>query len=158
MNALLAAAALLLAGAGLVKVARPANTAKAMRVPSAVVRLGAAVEAAVGLAGLFVGGWWPAVLVGASYVAFAVFVLSALVSGRPLATCGCFGEPDTPPTLVHVIINLALAGVALAAAATGTTHPVTSLGAASWIGVVAVAYLAFLALSALPRLVEASRS
>ncbi|HWW54312.1 MAG TPA: MauE/DoxX family redox-associated membrane protein [Acidimicrobiales bacterium] len=158
MNSLLSAASVLLAGAGLLKLGRPANTAKALRVPVTVVRGAAAAEAGLGLAALFVGGWWPAVLVGASYVAFAAFVAGALVSGRPLATCGCFGEPDTPPTRTHVLVDLAFAGFALAAAATGATHPITSLGAASWIGAATVAYLAFLVLSTLPRLAEASRS
>lgn len=157
MNALLAAAALLLAGAGMIKLVRPVNTAKALRVAPLVVRGGAATEVGAGLVSLFAGGWWPAVLVGVSYVAFAVFVVSALVSGRPLATCGCFGEPDTPPTRTHVVVDLGLAGATLAAAAMGATHPITSLGTASWIGAVTVAYLAFLVLSALPRLAAASR-
>ena len=157
MNALLAAAALLLAGAGLIKLARPSTTAKALDVPPILVRGAAAAEAGVGLVTLFVGGWWPAVLVGASYVAFAAFVASALLSGRPLATCGCFGEPDTPPTRTHVVIDLAFAGLCFAAAATSADDPVTSLAVWSWIGAATIAYLAFLALSTLPRLAAASR-
>jgi hypothetical protein len=158
VNALLSAAALLLAGAGVIKVARPTTTAKALRVPAGAVRAGAAAEAVVGCTALIVGGWWPAVLVGASYVAFAVFVASALVTGRPLATCGCFSEPDTPPTRTHVAVDLALAGSSLAAAALGTTRPLTALGPAAWLGAVTVSYLAYLALSALPRLAQASRA
>jgi hypothetical protein len=39
--------------------------------------------------------------------------------GGPLATCGCFGRPDTPPTALHLIIDLGLAAAGGAVVATG---------------------------------------
>lgn len=116
--------ALLLAG-GAAKVVRPAFTARAMRdmglpVPPTVVRAGALVELAVA-AGALVGGGRPlAALVAASYAGFAVFVLAALRRGVPLASCGCFGAGDTPPTVVHLVLNVAAAVVAGAVALTGS--------------------------------------
>ena len=157
MNVVFSAAALLLVAAGTLKLARPSTTAKALNVAPLAVRAGAGIEALLGLAAVTGGGWWSAVLVGASYVAFAVFVISALASGRPLATCGCFGEPDTRPTVPHVIIDLGFAVASLVAAADGEARPLLRLGAASWLGAIAVAYLAFLALSSLPRLLDEVR-
>ena len=120
--ALVAAALLVVAGAA--KVADPANTAgalRAMRLPSSstLVRCGAAVEAAIGVTAIVVGGAVPWALVAASYLAFAVFVVAALRAGTMIGSCGCFGHEDTPPHPVHVALDLVLAGVAAAAAAQG---------------------------------------
>ena len=59
-----------------------------------------------------VGGPVFAALVAVSYLAFAGFVVVALRSGAPISSCGCFGKVDTPPSLVHVVIDLVLAAVA----------------------------------------------
>jgi hypothetical protein len=115
-------AALLILG-GAPKVVRPGDTVRAlarMGLPSArlLVRGGGAVEAAIGLAALLVGGAVPAALVAASYVGFSVVVLRALRSGDALSSCGCFGRPDTPPTRAHVAVTGGLAlGAGWAAAA-----------------------------------------
>jgi hypothetical protein len=75
------------------------------------VRLGAAVEVGVGAAALV---WTPAAIaVAGSYVVFAGFVTLALVRGWSLSSCGCFGEPDTPPTITHVVVDCVLAAAAL---------------------------------------------
>ena len=55
----------------------------------------------------------PGALVAFAYAGFAVFVLVALRRGWALTSCGCFGRPDTPPTLTHVVLN---AGAAVSAA------------------------------------------
>jgi hypothetical protein len=120
--ALVAAALLVVAGAA--KVADPANTVgalRAMRLPSSstLVRCGAAVEAAIGVTAIVVGGAVPWALVAASYLAFAVFVVAALRAGTMIGSCGCFGHEDTPPHPVHVALDLVLAGVAAAAAVQG---------------------------------------
>jgi len=117
-------AGLLLAAAGALKVVDPAMTAGALRalgLPSspALVRVGAAVELVLGVAALVIGGAVTWALVAASYLAFAVFVAAALRSGKPVGSCGCFGREDTPPHIVHVVLDLALAGAAVGAAATG---------------------------------------
>jgi hypothetical protein len=120
----------LLVGAGASKAVRPGDTARALLplvpprlrpvvafgVLRSVVRLLAAVEVAVGALGLL----WPrpltAALVGASYVAFAVVIAYARSQGGALASCGCFGAPDTPATYLHVAIDLVLGGAAVAVA------------------------------------------
>ena len=50
-----------------------------------------------------------AALVALSYLCFFGIVAVARRRGGPLATCGCFGRPDTPPTALHLVIDLALA-------------------------------------------------
>jgi hypothetical protein len=153
-SASLAVAALLLVAAGLAKLARPSNTARALRVPAAVVRGAASAEAVLGVLALArAGGRVTAALVAFSYLAFACFVAVAMIQGRPLATCGCFGEPDTPPTLLHVIIDAALAAGCAHAATTGTTAPRGLTLAAA----VVPAYIAFVAMTALPRALAAGR-
>jgi hypothetical protein len=118
-------AALLLAGAGMAKALRPYDTARALRraglpvgAGGGVVRTVALAELAIGIAAMFVSGPVPAVGVAASYAAFAAFLALALGRGWSLSSCGCFGEPDTPPTPLHLVLDVALAtGAALAATA-----------------------------------------
>jgi predicted MFS family arabinose efflux permease len=55
-------------------------------------------------------------LVAASYLGFAAFVVAALRHGTMIGSCGCFGREDTPPHWSHVALNVVLAGVALALA------------------------------------------
>jgi hypothetical protein len=123
ISALLGAAALLLVAAGAAKVADPSRTAGALVAldwPSSplLVRTGAAAELVLGAAALVIGGPALALLVAASYLGFALFVMSALRAKTPIGTCGCFGSADTPPKPLHVTIDAALAAGAVAAAAT----------------------------------------
>ncbi len=71
----------------------------------------------LGAAALLVGGVF-ALGVAVSYVLFAVFVLAALRAGSPISTCGCLGKVDTPPSMIHVTLNLSFAVVAAVAAFT----------------------------------------
>ena len=124
-----AAAALVLALAGAAKVARPHDTARALRAAGlpgspTLVRAGAAVEVVIGLAAVTTGARAASALVAASYLAFAIFVGQALRRHLPLATCGCLGEPDSPPTPAHVVIDLGLAAVA----AVAVIDPVSDVG------------------------------
>lgn len=115
-----------LAGAGgALKVRRPATTARAlaeMGLPSSptLVRLGAAAEVVVAVGALVAGDrLLPlfAALVAVSYVGFAAFVTAALRRGVPLSSCGCFGgAQDTPPSAVHLVLNLTAAAVSGAVA------------------------------------------
>jgi hypothetical protein len=124
-----AIAAVLLAAGGAAKAVRPRDTAQAltavgMRFPQLLparvaVRVGGTLEAAIGVAALLVGGPVLCALVAASYAAFAAFVVVALRTGAPISSCGCFGKVDTPPSIVHVVLDVAFAGVAAAAAFTG---------------------------------------
>lgn len=76
------------------------------------------------------------------YLAFAAFVGWALARRVPIASCGCFGRPDTPPTWGHLGVNLVAGGVAVAVASRGIV-PIDVLGAQPW---AAVPYLGFVGL------------
>jgi hypothetical protein len=162
------ALALLSAAAGGAKVARPDDTARALRaaglpVGGAVVRVGAAAETALGAAVLAGAGRAAVALLAASYLAFGGFVALALVRRWPLASCGCFGEPDTPPTALHAAVCLAaaayLAVAAGAGSAAGVAHGVAvegaGAGAVLLVGSIAAAYVLYLVMAAAPRLVAA---
>jgi hypothetical protein len=151
LTAVLGAGALVLLVAGAAKVADPSRTAGALRArawPSSswVVRIGAAAELLVGAGALVVGGPVLASLVALSYLAFALFVASALTSGTPIGSCGCLGSADTPPTALHVVVDAVLAAGALAAAATDA-DPLLDAGAAELIGAIALAAGAVVALT-----------
>ena len=124
----------------------------------ALVRSVAAVEVAIGIAAFVAGGRLAALAVAASYAAFTAFVLLALRRGGVLASCGCFGKADTPPTATHVVVTAALAVVAAAVAARPLGPLTDLLSAAPWSGVplllttAAVAATAYLVLALLPTL------
>jgi hypothetical protein len=159
------AAALLVAG-GAAKAARPGDTANALGavgLPRSVllVRVGGLGEAAVGVAALAVGNRTTAVLVALSYAAFTVFVVVALRSGAPIASCGCFGKADTPPTRLHVAVNLGAVAAAVAvamqpSAGLGVVLPRQPLAGVPFVALVACGVsLSFLLLSNLPRTMAA---
>jgi hypothetical protein len=117
-----AIAAALLAIGGVLKACSPADTANALRAARlpgrpALVRLGGGAEAAVGVTALALGNRVTAVLVAISYLLFALFVVVALRRGTPIASCGCFGKLDTPPSRLHLGIDAAALVAALAVAA-----------------------------------------
>lgn len=112
------AAALLLVLGGGAKARRPDTTVRALRslrLPSsrALVRLLAVAEVVVGAGAVLTGARPMALLVAASYGAFSAFVLFAMARGGVVSSCGCFGTPDTPPTLSHLLITMAAAGVSV---------------------------------------------
>ena len=168
-------AAGLLVVAGVAKAARPDDTARAMAalLPGSpplrpvrwLVRAGAVAEAALGVVAIAVPRPLTAALVACSYVAFAGVVAVARWRGGPLATCGCFGRPDTPPTALHLVLNLVLAGAALAVAvdAPSTGTLAAQLARMPWAGVPLLfasavgLWLTGLALSALAALTAARR-
>ena len=163
-----AIAAVLLALGGASKAVSPSDTATALggmgvRVPSWAVRVGGAAEAALGVVALLTGEWLPAALVAVSYLGFALFVLVALRRDAPLSTCGCFGGVDTPPSVVHVAINVGAAAAALAIVAqpgAGLARVLESqplAGVPYALLVVVGVYLAFVAVTALPRTLAAAR-
>jgi hypothetical protein len=126
--------------AGLAKVRRPGPVVVALRgmgmsfASPAVVRVGSLLEMAVG--GVVLGsGWGPAILVlGASYLAFAVLV--AVARSHPaISSCGCFGETDAPPSWRHVIVDVGLATSCVGAFVVGVPGIATVLGAQPLAGV-----------------------
>jgi hypothetical protein len=95
----------------------------------------AAGEAALGAVALAWPRTAPAAAVCASYVVFAAYVVAVRRRHGPLATCGCFGTPDTPATSLHVVVNVALAVAAgITAAAPPGRSIMGDLAAQPWHG------------------------
>jgi hypothetical protein len=157
------AAALLLVVAGALKAFDPATTAGALRragvpAPSAAVRAGGVVEALIGAVAIATGDPVAALLVAASYAVFTAFVVVALARGIPVGSCGCFGKADTPPSIVHVVVNAGavVTAVAVALGPGGgigevlADQPLLGLPFLALVG--AATYAAFLALTLIPQL------
>lgn len=112
------AAVVLLAVAGVVKVISPdatrvaLRTARLPRTKLAAQGLGA-VEVAIAAAALFIGGSAPAAAVALTYLGFAGFSAVVRHRSKGKASCGCFGSSDAPLGLTHIVIDLALAAVAV---------------------------------------------
>ena len=170
----------LLIVAGAMKAARPDDTARALaplmpapfealadvRRLRSIIRSAALVEAGLGVAAFLLPRAVPAALVAASYAAFAGVVAYVRARGGALASCGCFGTPDTPATVLHVVVDLVFAGAAVLVA---TSAPpggtiLTALGhqplhGAALLIVSAVgAWLTYLTLSMLGSLEAARRA
>ncbi len=160
-----AAAAVLLIVSGLLKVRDPAPTVEFLGSigsgsssgsgvgprQNGAVRLIGGFEIAVGVVGLVVGGTFPALVVAALYLLFAGLVGRAMRLG--LSSCACFGSADTPPSAVHLAIDLVLAAVSVAAVGADTpvdvmdSQPLGGLLFVVVVGVVAGALLALLRVS-----------
>lgn len=153
----LASAALLVAAGG-AKLVDPLPLVRALRsarlpAPRPLVRAGAAAEVALGLAAVVTGSPVAAALVAVSYAAFTAFVLLALRRGGVLASCGCFGKADTPPTATHVAVTGAFAVVAgLVALDPPAAATLTGAGLPLLVATAAVAATAYLVLALLPLL------
>jgi hypothetical protein len=163
-----AAGACLLAAAGTLKLVRPDPTARALasvglgvggRTGLWLVRVASAAEVAVAAAALAHPDRILPALVAASYLGFAGFVALAWRRGGTVSSCGCFGEVDASPTVLHIILDLGAAAFAVAAATATRPYPglwsvlaADPVPAAVWVVLVILsAYLAFLAMSVLPR-------
>lgn len=160
-------AAVLLAAAAPGKWRRPADTVTALRAVGlpgtwTLVRLLAVAEVLLAALVVLAPSAPVLALLALAYAGFGGFVLLALRAGTPLASCGCFGRPDTPPTRVHLAVVLTAAGAAAGAAATGSAS-LTELLAAPRVGLPLLAavavgsLLAWAALSLLPQLLAAAR-
>lgn len=170
---LAAAAAVLLAVAGLAKLRSPGPAAAMIvsllpsltrRRPAvrAFVRGAGIGEAAVGAAFVIVGGRLPAALLAAAYLAFTLIALS-LATRSSDTSCGCFGTVDSPVGRAHVALNLICLGLAVAAvvvpvpALGGLLHRGLSVGLIGAAQVLLLAWLGYLAITALPALASARR-
>jgi hypothetical protein len=153
------AAAALVVLAGAPKVLDPTTVLAALRsvgVPAArgPVRALAAVQTAVGAVALLLPGRVTALLLAATYAVFTAFVAVALPRGGVVASCGCFGKADTPPTASHLLVTALFAAVALGVAAAPPAAPWWGVGAAGAVALAAaaalVAFLAWQVLAVLP--------
>ncbi len=141
---------------GVAKVARPHDVERALtglglpRVPFAGTMIGLG-EIAIG-ASAFV---FPAALVlqGAAYLVFAGWIFAALRADVPLASCGCLGKDDTPPSWGHLILNVIGSGISLAAAWSGPVQWSLDLEGIAMVSVVAVGvFLGYVVLTDAARL------
>jgi hypothetical protein len=160
--------AVVLALAGARKLMDPASTQGALRemgLPwrGPIVAALAVGEILVGVAVLAVGGTLTLLALAAWYLGFAAFVAVALRRDVPLASCGCIGKEDTPPTWVHLAIDLFFGVVALVAAFDPYGSVVDLLDGQPWAGVPLIGYVAvgvyltYVALAVLPVTLEAAR-
>jgi hypothetical protein len=149
------AAALLLVVAGVAKALDPLSLVRALRSAGLavrapllmrLVRVAAVGEAAIGAVAIVSPSRTAALAVAASYAGFTLFVLQALRTGSPLASCGCFGKADTPPSRLHALVTGALAVVSVVAAG----RPGVSLGLGLLVVTGVLAYLTYLVLAVLP--------
>jgi hypothetical protein len=163
------AAAGLLVVAGAPKIVQPLDTWRALRsvgapAPPVAIRIGGAVEVAIGLFAILQGDRLADALVAASYLGFTAFVIVALRKSGVVASCGCIGRPDTPPTVAHVVVTALFAAAAGVAAGGGPSgvmawHSTSTTTAVSVVGfAILLAWLAWLALAELPRLRAIVRS
>lgn len=143
---------------GIAKVVAPLPARQALRTlgvptPIAAVRLLGCAELALACAAFFSGGTILPILVGVAYLAFAGFVVIMLRRSGD-TSCGCFGSAATPPSWLHVLVNLASAGVAFAAIgidSLGTVLDEQPAAGIPLLGLVAVGtYALYLLLTALP--------
>lgn len=158
------ATAALLVVSGIQKLGNPAATAGALRAAGfpharALVFLLAVVEVTVGAGSIVSGDSFFAGAQAVVYGGFGGFVWIALARRIPIASCGCFGRQNTPPTLIHLGVNtLAAVGATihgLGPAPTGLTRALASqplLGVPYLVFLIATAYCLYLLLSQLPLL------
>ena len=120
----------LLVVAGLPKLRDPLPLVRAVRttgLPASalLVRFLALAEVALGVVAVVAPGRVTAALVAVAYAGFTAFVALAVRRGGVLASCGCFGRPDTPPTRAHLVLT---GGATATAAALAVSPP----GAGVW--------------------------
>lgn len=149
------AAGLLLVVAGMAKTRDPLSLVRALRAAglrvrapllARWVRVLAAGEAVLGAGAILLPHPLLAIGVATSYAAFTAFVVRALSSGSALASCGCFGKTDTPPTPSHVAVTAALA----VAAGLVALAPRTAVDLPTVVVSGVLAYLLYVTLAVLP--------
>lgn len=157
-----AIAALLLVVGGALKAWHPHDTALAVRrtgLPGSegAVRCGGVAEAFIGAVALLTASAIAAVIVAVSYAAFCAFVAVALARHLPIASCGCFGKTDAPPSWLHVGVTIGASVAALVVAIDPTISPLEVVTrhfpeSTAFVVLVAVGVLAtFVILTLLPR-------
>lgn len=152
---------------GAFKVVQPSGVAGAvqtlgMKVPRLIGRLIGSVEIAIGAAGLSAPGPVPAIAVGIAYLAFALVVVVLMRRGE--TSCGCFGQIESPPSGLHVAIDLGAAAAALGHAAAVSPSIVEYSRTLGWeaipfVGLIAIGVLCTVAiLTVLPAVVAQTRA
>jgi uncharacterized membrane protein YphA (DoxX/SURF4 family) len=154
--------ATLLVVSGVPKLTDPVSTTRALESIGLPPRrnLGRAVgvvEILVGVGAIAVGGRLMAGALALLYAGFAGFILIALRSNK-VKSCGCFGSDDTPPSLLHLGIDLGAAAVGAVLVARPVGHILEVMGETPWAGfpflflVLIGTWLALIVLAILPAL------
>lgn len=129
-----------------------------------VVPLMAVAEVVTGAAVVVTGARPALVVLALWYAGFVGFVAVALRREVPLASCGCLGREDTPPTAAHLLVNIVFAVAAAVAAvspfgavdAVLADQPGAGVPLLLWVAV--GVYVTYLVLAVLPiTLVAAAR-
>jgi Methylamine utilisation protein MauE len=149
---------LVVSGVAKVRSPRPAAAAlfaAGVPVTGWMVRALAIAEIALGVTAILRPTPAVAFAVAGAYVVFAAAAAMFLWSPR-VRSCGCLGDRAVPPSVLHVLMNLAAAAFAAAAALTGVDSLPSSVTALGWraallvAGSAAIAYLAAAAVSMFP--------
>jgi uncharacterized membrane protein YphA (DoxX/SURF4 family) len=114
-------AAGLLVVSGSSKLGRPEPAVRSLEgagLPSgrAAVRLLGSFEVAVGAACLLLPGPASAALLALAYAGFAAFLIRMMRADGPARSCGCVGDRDTPPSVLHLGLNILAAASGVVAA------------------------------------------
>jgi len=148
---------ILLIVTGAAKIVRPHDVTRALvdlglpRVPAAGLLIGL-LEVIVGMAALLYVN--ALVVQGLLYSVFAGWVIFALRADVPIASCGCLGRDDTPPTVAHIVINVLAALLSFGAALGGGLVVDSTLQSFGQVVVIAVGvFLSYLVLNQAARLV-----
>lgn len=154
-------AAAVLVAAGAIKLKKPlpvTGTLALLKLPRStrLARALGSIEIAIGLAALLGDPRATYAVLAAVYAIFAAFTAWALYTDQPLASCGCFGDPNTPAMPSHVLLTVIASAVAASAAAAGSPALRTLLTAHGWnvlpltLFFAVAIYLAYLAFAVLP--------
>ena len=155
-------AGVLLAVSGIAKLRDPRPTAQSLYTagwPSAtaIIRAFGLAEVA-GFVLLLARGRPGAIAEAALYGVFFLFIASTLIRKVSLASCGCAGATETPPSWAHAIMNalVTVAAAAVAVTRLGSVDSIVSrlggLTAVFLIAAAATAWLTYLTVTAAPRL------
>lgn len=159
----------LLALGGALKVARPNETATALAAlglpsQSFLIRGLGVTEIAIGTVAFGTAHPIASMLTAGAYLSFTGFVIMARRAKTPVQSCGCFGKAETPPSIIHITVNLAAAGIAALIAA----RPIPGLtkllsdqpgaGVPLLLLIAVIIYLLYVALTALPQTFRAVRT
>jgi hypothetical protein len=123
-NGVFLVGAILLVVSGTSKAARPLATVRAMRylrIPSStgLARSLGVLEFAIGISAALTGWAIPCIGAAVLYLGFTGFVLMSMAVGDRKVSCGCFGEVETPPTWMHVCLNILFASASMLVALNG---------------------------------------
>lgn len=166
------ALALLLGGAGVAKFVRPETVAQALsaaklpgvapprHLPDGLGRMAGAAEIVLASAAIAFGNRATASLVAFAYLVFAFVAWRLLTAQAGRQPCGCFGEASTPVHRTHLALNVTAVATCVAAAISppGT---ILDVGHGPWAGApfllatATLAWVVYLAFTALPALAEA---